>query len=153
MAKKLIHYSYEMVNLAGMKMSGRKGVYVSLDELLNEAKDRVMEIVKGRFPPDEAGKVAEAVAVGAIRYSFLSVSPNKPLTFSWDKVLNLRQNSGPFVQYTYVRTNGILEKASEVPKLTQIPNNITSEERELILLLGEYPEVIAKLPRNLGLRT
>lgn len=94
LARKLIHYSYEMVNLAGMKMSGRKGIYVSLDELLNEAKDRVMEIVKGRFPLDEADKVAEAVAVGAIRYSFLSVSPNKPLTFSWDKVLNLRQNSG-----------------------------------------------------------
>ncbi|MGC8607755.1 MAG: arginine--tRNA ligase [Vulcanisaeta sp.] len=151
LAKKLIHYSYEMVNLAGMKMSGRKGVYISLDELLNEAKDRIMEIVKNRFSPDEANRVAEAVATGAIRYSFLSVSPNKPLTFSWDKVLNLKQNSGPFVQYTYVRTNGILEKAGEIPKLTQIPNNITGEERELILLLGEYPEVIARAAQELRL--
>ncbi|GAB6943995.1 arginine--tRNA ligase [Vulcanisaeta sp. JCM 14467] len=151
LAKKLIHYSYEMVNLAGMKMSGRKGVYVSLDELLNEAKDRVMEIVRSRFPPGEADKVAEAVAVGAIRYSFLSVSPSKPLTFSWDKVLNLRQNSGPFVQYTYVRTNGILEKASEIPRTTQIPDNIVNEERELILLLGEYPEVIARAAQELRL--
>ncbi len=151
LARKLIHYSYEMVNLAGMKMSGRKGVYISLDELLNEAKDRIMEIVKNRFSPDEANRVAEAVATGAIRYSFLSVSPNKPLTFSWDKVLNLKQNSGPFVQYTYVRTNGILEKAGEIPKLTQIPNNIAGEERELILLLGEYPEVIARAAQELRL--
>ncbi|WP_243678022.1 DALR anticodon-binding domain-containing protein [Vulcanisaeta distributa] len=96
--------------------------------------------------------MAEAVAVGAIRYSFLSVSPNKPLTFSWDKVLNLRQNSGPFVQYTYVRTNGILEKAGgEIPKLTQIPDSIANEERELILLLGEYPEVIARAAQELRL--
>ncbi|WP_243675006.1 DALR anticodon-binding domain-containing protein [Vulcanisaeta distributa] len=95
--------------------------------------------------------MAEAVAVGAIRYSFLSVSPNKPLTFSWDKVLNLRQNSGPFVQYTYVRTNGILEKAGEIPRITQVPDNIVDEEKELILLLGEYPEVVAKAAQELRL--
>ncbi len=151
LARKIIHYSYEMVNLAGIKMSGRKGVYVTLDELINETKDRIMEIVKGRFPPNEADTVAEAVAVGAIRYSFLSVSPSKPLTFSWDKVLNLRQNSGPFVQYTYVRTNGILERVGEVPGIVQIPSNIANEERELILLLGEYPEVIARAARELRL--
>ncbi len=150
LARRLIHYSYEMVNLAGMKMSGRKGVYVSLDDLLNEAKSRVMDIVRSRFSPEEADKVAEAVAVGAIRYSFLSVSPNKPLTFSWDKVLNLRQNSGPFIQYTYVRTNGILDKVTEIPK-AQIPSNIANEERELILMLGEYPEIIAKAAQELRL--
>jgi arginyl-tRNA synthetase len=151
LARKIIHYSYEMVNLAGMKMSGRKGVYVTLDELLNEAKSRVMDIVKGRFGQDEADRVAEAVAVGAIRYSFLSVNPNKPLTFSWDKVLNLKQNSGPFIQYTYVRANSILEKAGSVPALNQIPSNIANEEKELILMLGEYPEVIARSAQDLRL--
>jgi arginyl-tRNA synthetase len=95
--------------------------------------------------------VAEAVAVGAIRYSFVSVSPNKPLTFSWDKVLNLRQNSGPFIQYTYVRANSIIEKAGVVPRLTNIPSNIAGEEKELVLILGEYPEVIAKAAQDLRL--
>lgn len=152
MAMKLIHYSYEMVNLAGTKMSGRRGgIYVSLDELLNEAKIRVMDIVKDRFPQDEANRVAEAVAAGAIRYSFLSVSPNKPLTFSWNKVLNLKQNSGPFIQYTYVRANSILEKAGELPKDIQIPSSIPSEEEEIILMLGEYPEVIARAAQELRL--
>jgi arginyl-tRNA synthetase len=151
LASKIVHYSYEMVNLAGMKMSGRKGVYVTLDELLNEAKSRVVDIVKGRFEQSEADRVAEAVAVGAIRYSFLSVNPNKPLTFSWDKVLNLKQNSGPFIQYTYVRANSILEKARSVPALNQIPSNIANEEKELILMLGEYPEVIAKSAQDLRL--
>ncbi|MFB6470634.1 MAG: arginine--tRNA ligase [Vulcanisaeta sp. AZ3] len=151
LARKLIPYFYEMVNLAGVKMSGRRGVYVSLDDVINEAKARVMNIVKDRFPQEEADKVAEAVAVGAIRYTFLSISPSKPLTFSWDKALNLRQNSGPFIQYTYVRTNGILEKAGSVPGLTQVPSNIASEERELILMLGEYPEVITKAAQELRL--
>ncbi len=151
MVMKLIHYSYEMVNLAGARMSGRRGIYVSLDELLNEAKIRVMDIVKDRFPQDEANRVAEAVATGAIRYSFLSVSPNKPLTFSWNKVLNLKQNSGPFIQYTYVRTNGILEKAGEIPKDIQVPSSIPSEEEEIILMLGEYPEVIARAAQELRL--
>jgi arginyl-tRNA synthetase len=151
LARKIMHYSYEMVNLAGMKMSGRRGVYVTLDELINETKSRVMDLVKSRFTPEEADKVAEAVAVGAIRYSFVSVSPNKPLTFSWDKVLNLRQNSGPFIQYTYVRANSIIEKAGVVPRLTNIPSNIDGEEKELVLILGEYPEVIAKAAQDLRL--
>ncbi|WP_243679890.1 DALR anticodon-binding domain-containing protein [Vulcanisaeta souniana] len=118
---------------------------------MNEAKIRVMDIVKDRFPQDEANRVAEAVAAGAIRYSFLSVSPNKPLTFSWNKVLNLKQNSGPFIQYTYVRANSILEKAGELPKDIQIPSSIPSEEEEIILMLGEYPEVIARAAQELRL--
>ncbi|WP_069806596.1 arginine--tRNA ligase [Vulcanisaeta thermophila] len=148
LAKKIIHYSYEMVNLAGMKMSGRKGVYVSLDELIDEAKSRILSIIKDRFPPNEAGPVAEAVAVGAIRYSFLSVSPNKPLTFSWDRVLDLRQNSGPFIQYTYVRANSIIEKAGQVPSLV-VPSDIKPEEKELILMLGEFPSIITKAAQEL----
>lgn len=131
-------------------MSGRRGIYVSLDELIDEAKTRVLSIVKNRFSPNEAEPVAEAVAIGAIRFSFLSVSPNKPLTFSWDKVLDFKQNSGPFIQYTYVRANSIIEKASQIPSLV-VPSNIAPEEKDLVLMLGEFPNTIAKAANELRL--
>lgn len=150
LARSIMHYSYEMVNLAGTKMSGRRGVYVALDDVIREAQARVLEIIRDRLQPEEAVMVARAVAIGAVRYAFLSVSPNKPLTFSWDRVLNLKQNSGPFIQYTYVRANSIIEKANSVPELA-IPSELSDEEFELVIILGEYPSIIASSARDLRL--
>ncbi len=151
LAKRVIHYAYEMVNLPGMKMSGRRGEYVSLDEILDETKARVRGIIKDRFESvDELEKISEAVAIGAVRYALLSVSPLKPMTFDWNKVLNLKQNSGPFLQYTYVRAKSILEKAGIVEILHyNVPEELAPEEIELIKLLGEVPEVIAKAAQEL----
>ncbi len=152
LSKRVIHYSYEIVNIAGVKMSGRKGIYITLDSLLDEAKSKVMDIVRGRFPSEEVDKVAEAVAIGAVRFAFVSVSPTRPLTFRWEKVLDLNQNSGPFIQYTYVRTLGILEKTNERPQIPPpVPQGVSPEEKSLILLIGEFPEVIAKAAHELRL--
>jgi len=81
--------------------------------------------------PEVAGVIAERVGVGSVRYAFLSTSPRKPIEFRWETVLNLRQNSGPFLQYTYVRAYSILEKASDIGKAT-IPDDMLPEERELM---------------------
>jgi len=143
-AQRLVHYAYELVNIPGVKMSGRRGRYVALDDLIDEAKRRVMSMISDRFRDQgELDKVSEAVAVGAIRYSLLSVSPSKPILFKWEKVLNLKQNSGPFIQYTYVRARSILEKAGIVQVLSySVPETLGSEEIELVKYLGEVPEVI-----------
>ncbi len=150
-AERLIHYAYELVNIPGIKMSSRRGRYVALDDLIEEAKRKVMNMISSRFMSrDELEKVSEAVAVGAIRYSLLSVSPTKPILFTWDKVLNLKQNSGPFIQYTYVRARSILEKAGiiEVLKYTT-PSELGPEEADLIKYIGEVPEVITQAALDL----
>jgi len=150
-AERMIHYAYELVNIPGVKMSGRRGRYVTLDELIDEAKRRIMSMISGRFlDRSELEKVAEAVAVGAIRYSLLSVSPTKPITFTWDKVLNLKQNSGPFIQYTYVRARSILEKAGIVDVLKYtVPDVLGPEEIELVKYIGEVPEIITQAANDL----
>ncbi len=141
---RIIHLAYEMVNLVGARMSGRKARYVTLDELLDEAKSKVKEILRGRgdFTEEEVDEISEKVAVGAVRYALINVSPIKVIQFSWDRVLDFESNSGPFIQYSYTRALGILRKA---------PNNdgdydvslLSSElERELIFKMGEFPEVI-----------
>jgi arginyl-tRNA synthetase len=139
-AKKIVHYAYEMVNLPGAKMSARRGQYISLDEILDEAAERSASLVKEKNP-EVAGVIAERVGVGSVRYAFLSTSPRKPIEFKWETVLNLRQNSGSFLQYTYVRAYSILEKASEVRKAS-VPDEILPEERDLIIKIAEWPGVV-----------
>ncbi|MEM0478965.1 MAG: arginine--tRNA ligase [Pyrobaculum sp.] len=146
-ARRIVHYAYELVNLPGTKMSARRGQYISLDEILDEAAERSAALVKEKAP-EIAGVIAERVGVGAIRYAFLSTGPRKPIEFKWETVLNLRQNSGSFLQYTYVRSYSILEKG-QLEGEVKIPKEILPEERELILKIAEWPSVVREAVRNL----
>ena len=142
--ERLIHYSHEMVNLPGVRMSSRRGVYVSADGLVDEAVSRARaEIEKRGLGTKED---AERVGIGALKFFFLSTSPSKVLTFSWERVLDFEQNSGPFVQYSYVRAAGILRKAAEQGYDLQGVGlkDVGEEERALILLIGDFPEVVSK---------
>nr|WP_181953921.1 arginine--tRNA ligase [Pyrobaculum arsenaticum] len=146
-AKKIVHYAYEMVNLPGMKMSARRGRYISLDEILDEAAERSASLVKEKSP-EIAGVIAEKVGVGSVRYAFLSTSPRKPIEFRWEVVLNLRQNSGTFLQYTYVRAYSILEKAPDVERAS-VPEQMLEEEKELLVKIAEWPSVVREAVRAL----
>ncbi len=151
LARRVVHYAYEMVVLPGVKMSGRRGEYVTLDEILDETKRRVRDLIRDRFSSqEELDRVSEAVAVGAVRYALVSVGPLRPMTFDWSKVINLRQNSGPFLQYTYVRAKSILEKAGVISVMHyQVPEELAPEEVDLVKLIGEVPEVVAKAASDL----
>lgn len=146
-AKKIVHYAYEMVNLPGAKMSARRGQYISLDEILDEAAERSAAMVKEKNP-EIAGVIAEKVGIGAVRYAFLSTGPRKPIEFKWDVVLNLRQNSGAFLQYTYVRAYSILEKAPPQWR-PQVPEEMLPEERELVVKIAEWPTVVREAAASL----
>ncbi|MEZ0319211.1 MAG: arginine--tRNA ligase [Pyrobaculum sp.] len=146
-ARKIYHYAYEMVNLPGAKMSARRGQYISLDEILDEAAERSAAMVKEKNP-EIAGVIAEKVGIGAVRYAFLSTGPRKPIEFKWDVVLNLRQNSGAFLQYTYVRAYSILEKAPS-PWRPQVPEEMLPEERELVIKIAEWPTVVSEATSSL----
>ena len=141
---KLIHFSYEFVDLPEVKMSGRRGRYVTIDELLNEAKKRVKDLLRERtgIEEKEIEEIAEKVAVGAIRYSLINVVPTKKVVFTWDRVLNLQENSGPFIQYAYTRTRGILRKAGEPPKEFDCSHLTEEIEIELVYKIAELPETI-----------
>ncbi|RLE70537.1 MAG: arginine--tRNA ligase [Thermoprotei archaeon] len=145
-ARNLLHYSYEMVTLPGAKMSARRGRYITADELVDEAVRRAgLELIKRGLTLERGGEVAERVGVGAVKYAMLSVSPSKPLAFSWDRVLDFERNSGPFIQYAYVRARSIMRKASSrdlEPSMST--GTLGEEERELLFLVGYFPELIAE---------
>ncbi len=141
-AVNLVHYAYEVVKLKEGRMSSRRGRYVAADDLIDEAIERARaELEKrGRGDPD----IAVKVGIGAIKYFFLNVSPSKVLLFDWGRVLDFNQNSGPFVQYAYVRARSILRKAESEGRRPKRPVKLGEEERELVILVGELPEVVAK---------
>ncbi|MEM1691151.1 MAG: arginine--tRNA ligase [Thermofilaceae archaeon] len=141
-AENALHFAYEMVNLPGVKMSGRRGRYITADELIDEAVRRAREeLVKRGVEVDE--EVAERVGIGAVKFAILSVAPSRPLTFTWERVLDFERNSGPFVQYAYVRARSVLRKAGDLkPAVNGAP--FGEEERKLLFLIGYFPEVVAK---------
>ncbi len=133
-ASKYHHLKYAHVNLEGTKMSARKGIFVSLDELLDEAIKRAKELSRNN-------EAAEKVGLGAIKYFMLRTSAEKGITFSWRKALNFEENTGPYVQYACVRAKSILRNANETPEACK-PENLNDYERVLLKLFAKYPSVI-----------
>ncbi len=144
-----IHYAYEMVTLPGAAMSGRRGQYVTLDELIDRAKAVAAEEVRKRnpgLPEEEVDKIAEAIAVSAIRYSLVSVSPSKPVTFSIEEALNFERNSAPYLQYTHARAASILRRHGGPIDWDSIDYGAAEEglRRRLVLLALEFPYAFVK---------
>lgn len=136
----LLHAPFGMVQLPTGKMSTREGNIVKLEDLLNEAIERAEKIIEQKNPDLEDKKeTARKVGVGAVIFNDLSNSRVKDEIFEWDKILNFQGETGPYVQYTYVRTKSVLEKAGELPKI---------EEINMEKLNDEYSQAIIKLIYN-----
>mgnify|MGYP000173802118 FL=1 len=145
----LIHCGYELVSLPGMSMSGRRGRYITLDQMVDEAIRRARIEVDKRSPnlsEDEKRKIAEIVGIGAIKYALISVSPLKQVVFSWDRVLSFERNSGPFIQYAHARAFNILAKAGSAVREAKPYANLIKDryEEELILMISKFPDVVAE---------
>jgi len=143
-----LHYAYELVKLPGAKMSSRRGRYVALDDLLDEAVRRVeLEVEKRgwRLSDEEKREIAEVIGVGAVKYALLNVTASKPITFDWEQVVNFERNSFPFINYTYVRALGILRKSGFEPTADVDATKLSHEyERELVLQMAKYPKLFVE---------
>ncbi|MCX8175251.1 MAG: arginine--tRNA ligase [Candidatus Micrarchaeota archaeon] len=111
-AQNSIHLAYEHVWLEDEKFSGRQGTWIgyTADELYEEGVKRAMERVKEGAEAEERRKIAQAVAAGAIRFSFLRTTPEKKIIFNWDDALSLEGDSAPYVIYAHARAHKIFEK-------------------------------------------
>ncbi|AEM39218.1 arginyl-tRNA synthetase [Pyrolobus fumarii 1A] len=146
-----VHYAYEMVNLPGRSMSGRRGEYVDLDGLYEAAFVRALEEVEKRnaeLPREEKERIASQIAIGAIRFTLVSVSASKPITFRLEEALNFERNSAPYLQYTYARAHNILAKWGKPIPWDEVDYTAVerepAERAELVKLLAVYPHVFAK---------
>jgi arginyl-tRNA synthetase len=134
-ADRSVHFSYEMVALSpatcvelgielseedrkksSVEMSGRKGLGVKADDLIDKLIEKALEEVTNRHPeePEEARKrVATQIAVGALRYFTLKYTRNTLIAFDFNEALSFEGETGPYVQYAAVRARNILRKYGE----------------------------------------
>lgn len=117
----LVHIPFGMVQLKTGKMSTREGNIIKLEELLNEAISRVEEIMKIKNPDlENREEIAKKIGIGAVIFNDLYNSRIKDEIFDWDTMLNFNGETGPYMQYIYVRTKSLLEKAGYMPKIEEI---------------------------------
>ena len=154
-ADQLYHLSYGMVELPEGKMKSREGTVVDADDLVEEmyktAKEKSQELGKLETLSDEdKEKSYETVGLGALKYFILKVDPKKKMLFNPAESIDFNGNTGPFIQYTYARIQSLLDKAGfETKELTDsyLPND---SEKDLIMLLSEFKDVIAKASESLS---
>ncbi|HUV47211.1 MAG TPA: arginine--tRNA ligase, partial [Candidatus Bathyarchaeia archaeon] len=139
------HLAYGWVRLKKGKMSSRQGNIIKGEWLLDEAKKRI----KKTFP-EVSDQTAEMIAVGAVKYSFLKVSPSTEVAFDFKESISLEGNSGPYLQYTYCRCQSVLHKSNvnedgpAFAKATAGKPLHTLNQEELVILrtLYKFPEVV-----------
>jgi len=151
-AKNLVHFAYNLVTLPGYKMSSRRGRYITLDEVVDEAIRRAREEVEKRSPQlseEEKQKISKIVGIGALKYALVEVDPVKPVVFTWDRVINFERNSAPYIQYSYARARSILRKAKREPKEPDYSLLMKPLEHDLVLALARFPEVFIDAAENL----
>ena len=117
----LEHVPFGMVRLKEGKMSTREGNIIKLEDLLNEAITRALKVIEEKNPELEGKEeVAKKVGIGAVIFNDLSNSRIKDEVFDWDAMLNFQGETGPYIQYIYVRTKSVLDKAGYIPNFNEI---------------------------------
>lgn len=145
--KGLEHVSFGMVLLPTGKMSTREGTVVKLEDLLDEAIQRAKTVIETKNPElENKDEVAKKVGIGAVIFNDLSNSRIKDEIFDWNTILNFQGETGPYIQYTYVRTKSIIEKSGN--KFEDIQNSDIFRNVKLEYLQDEEAQNILKLIYN-----
>jgi arginyl-tRNA synthetase len=134
-ADRSVHFNYEMVALSPrccadlgielsdedrkrpyVEVSGRKGLGVKADDLIDSLIEKALEEVASRHPDvsaEEQRKVASQIAIGALRYFLLKFTRNSVIAFDLQEALSFEGESGPYIQYAVVRANNIFQKLQQ----------------------------------------
>jgi arginyl-tRNA synthetase len=109
---RLVHTPFGLIRLPEGKMSTRKGNVIFLEDVLDEARDRVAAVIEEKNPnlPNKEA-VAEMLGLGAVLFFNAMNDRIKPITFEWDRVIALDGDTGPYVQYAHARICSVLRKA------------------------------------------
>jgi len=145
-ADNLYHLSYGMVDLPSGKMKSREGTVVDADDLINNLIDKVKETSENldKFKVKNSSLDIEEykkIALGALKYYILKVDPKKNILFNPEESIDLNGNTGPFIQYTYVRIQSILKKVNKNNELN-MEYSLNEKEREVIKIIYEFPGIV-----------
>ena len=135
----LIHVAYGMTRVASGKMSTREGNVVKVNDLLNEAIKRVLDIINEKNPEmKDKEENAKRIGIGAVIFNNLCTTLIKDQIFDWNTVLNFNGETGPYIQYIYVRTKSVLEKAGYIPKYEEINTEKLQDKESIKIIKNLY---------------
>ena len=139
----LVHVPYGTVSINGEKLATRTGNVILLKDLFATAIEKVSEIIEEKNPnlPNK-DEVSEAVGVGSVVFYYLYNNRIKDINFIMKDALSFEGNTGPYAQYTYARTCGILEKAAGFDVNSTVPAITTNEEADLLKVLSKFNEAV-----------
>jgi arginyl-tRNA synthetase len=145
------HVSFGWVKLGEEMMSTRRGNVVFLEDVLNKTIEKARKIVEENSPdlpdPDD---VAYAVGVGAVIFADLSCRRDTDIAFDWERMLDFRGNSGPYIQYSHARICSVLRKyGNEAKKECNTDLLLLPEEYSMAKMLIRYPDIVKKASKEL----
>lgn len=141
-AKDLEHIAFGMVSLPDGAIKSRAGNVVFLEDVLNRAVEKSLQVITEKSPDLENKKeIAEQVGVGAVIFSVLYNNRIKDIVFNYDKVLNFDGETGPYVQYTHARCCSVLAKGTlgREKDFSALDNE---ESVEVVKLLDTFPDAV-----------
>lgn len=152
-AKGLYHLSYGMVDLPSGKMKSREGTVVDADDLIAEmhktAKEHTEALGKVEdFSEADKQELYHIIGMGALKYFLLKVDPKKRLLFDPKESIDFQGHTGPFIQYTHARIKSVLSRGQYSASDSQSVAELDGVERDLIVNLMQFPEVIAQAARD-----
>jgi arginyl-tRNA synthetase len=147
-AKGLFHLSYGMVDLPSGKMKSREGTVVDADDLIVEMETTAKKVTEALgkindFSEAEKTQLYHTIGMGALKYFLLKVDPKKRLLFDPNESVDFQGHTGPFIQYTHARIKSVLNRATITGVDTE-PAELAPEERDLIVTLTQFPEIITQ---------
>ena len=145
-ADNLYHLSYGMVDLPSGKMKSREGTVVDADDLIYDLVNTVKQTTESLEKYQSSNEVLNhdeyrKIALGALKYYILKVDPKKNILFNPEESIDLTGNTGPFIQYAYVRIQSILKKVNKDIDIN-LDYSLNEKEKEVIKIIHDYPSVI-----------
>lgn len=149
--EKCYHLSYGMVELPEGKMKSREGTVVDADDIMEEMRSEAESVAKEQgklegLEDEEKAEVYRAIGMSALKYFLLKVDPVKNMTFNPKESIDFNGNTGPFILYTYVRTNAIRNKFHEMggdySSFGLDSALLSAMEVELIKKMNDFPSVL-----------
>ena len=144
----LEHVPFGMVLLPSGKMSTREGTSIKLIDLLTEAISRAKTIIEQKNPYiGNKDEIARKVGVGAVIFNDLANNRVKDEVFDWDTILNFQGETGPYIQYTYVRTKSVIEKAQGVPTIEKVRMKELLDDAsiKILKLIYEFEDILIQV--------
>lgn len=153
-AKQCYHLSYGMVVRPDGKMSSRAGnsfTFLQLINLVIEEINQYLDKYKGEWDKARMDDTAHKLAVGAIKYGMLQADPNKEIVFDPKEWVSFEGNSGPYLMYSFARTQSIITKAMELglaPSEANLDLLTHESERDLMRALYDFNQTAIYAAEN-----